>query len=150
MVDVASVAIGATSATGATAATGADDVASVALRDVEFCVLDLETTGGSSEFEAITEIGAVKYRGGEEIGRFATLVNPLRAIPPFITVLTGITDTMVAGAPTINETLGPLLEFIGDSVLVAHNARFDVGFINAALVRAGRDRLSNRVLDTVG
>ncbi|MFZ9359512.1 MAG: exonuclease domain-containing protein [Ilumatobacteraceae bacterium] len=126
------------------------DVASVALRDVEFCVLDLETTGGSSEFEAITEIGAVKYRGGEEIGRFATLVNPLRAIPPFITVLTGITDTMVAGAPTIDETLEPLLEFIGDSVLVAHNARFDVGFINAALVRAGRDRLSNRVLDTVG
>ncbi|MFM8722252.1 MAG: exonuclease domain-containing protein, partial [Acidimicrobiaceae bacterium] len=111
------------------------DVASVALRDVEFCVLDLETTGGSSEFEAITEIGAVKYRGGEEIGRFATLVNPLRAIPPFITVLTGITDSMVAGAPTIDETLGPLLEFIGDSVLVAHNARFDVGFINAALVR---------------
>jgi DNA polymerase-3 subunit epsilon len=125
-------------------------VETLALRDVEFCVLDLETTGGSSEFEAITEIGAVKYRGGEEVGRFATLVNPLRAIPPFITVLTGITDTMVANAPTIDETLEPLLEFIGDSVLVAHNARFDVGFINAALVRAGRDRLANRVLDTVG
>ena len=126
-----------------------DDVESVALRDVEFCVLDLETTGGSSEFEAITEIGAVKYRGGEEIGRFATLVNPQRAIPPFITVLTGITDSMVASAPTIDETLGSLLEFIGDSVLVAHNARFDVGFVNAALVRAGRERLSSRVLDTV-
>jgi DNA polymerase-3 subunit epsilon len=65
-------------------------------------------------------------------------------------VLTGITDTMVANAPTIDETLEPLLEFIGDSVLVAHNARFDVGFINAALVRAGRERLANRVLDTVG
>ncbi len=126
------------------------DGTSVALRDVEFCVLDLETTGGSSEFEAITEIGAVKYRGGEEIGRFATLVNPQRAIPSFITVLTGITDSMVASAPTIDETLEPLLEFIGDSVLVAHNARFDVGFVNAALVRAGRERLSNRVLDTVG
>ncbi|MFM8852339.1 MAG: exonuclease domain-containing protein, partial [Acidimicrobiaceae bacterium] len=70
----------------ATAETGADDVASVALRDVEFCVLDLETTGGSSEFAAITEIGAVNYRGGEEVARCATLVNPLRAIPPFITV----------------------------------------------------------------
>jgi DNA polymerase-3 subunit epsilon len=125
-------------------------VETIALRDVEFCVLDLETTGGSSEFEAITEIGAVKYRGGEEVGRFATLVNPLRAIPPFITVLTGITDSMVANAPTIDETLEPLLAFIGDSVLVAHNARFDVGFINAALVRHGRDRLANRVLDTVG
>ena len=75
VIDVASVATGATGATAATSATGADDVASVALRDVEFCVLDLETTGGSSEFEAITEIGAVKYRGGEEIGRFATLAT---------------------------------------------------------------------------
>ena len=134
---------------GAMRVSNMDDVASVALRDVEFCVLDLETTGGSSEFEAITEIGVVKYRGGEEIGRFATLVNPQRAIPPFITVLTGITDSMVASAPPIDETLEPLLEFIGDSVLVAHNARFDVGFVNAALVRAGRERLSNRVLDTV-
>ena len=121
----------------------------LALRDVEFCVLDLETTGGSGDLDAITEIGAVKYRGGEEIGRFATLVNPLREIPAFITVLTGITNSMVANAPTIDETLAPLIEFIGDSVLVAHNARFDVGFINAALVRTGRERLSNHVLDTV-
>ncbi len=127
----------------------ATDEASVALRDVEFCVLDLETTGGSSEYEEITEIGAVKYLGGQEVGRFATLVNPRRAIPAFITVLTGITDAMVANAPTIDEMLDPLLEFIGDSVLVAHNARFDVGFINAALVRAGHERLPNRVLDTV-
>ena len=132
------------------AETDGETLESSPLNEVEFCVVDLETTGGSSEFEAITEIGAVKYRGGEEIGRFATLVNPQRAIPPFITVLTGITDSMVASAPTIDETLEPLLEFIGDSVLVAHNARFDVGFVNAALVRAGRERLSNRVLDTVG
>ncbi len=126
------------------------DGASVALRDVEFCVVDLETTGGSNQFDAITEIGAVKYRGGEEIGRFATLVNPLCAIPPFITVLTGITDTMVATAPTIDEVLDAFIEFVGDSVLVAHNARFDIGFLNASLVRHGRDRLANRVLDTVG
>jgi len=125
-------------------------VTSVALRDVEFCVIDLETTGGSSEFDVITEIGAVKYRGGEEVGRFATLVNPGRAIPPFITVLTGISDSMVAGAPPIEATLGSLVDFVGDAVMVAHNARFDLGFINAALVRAGRERLMNRVLDTVG
>ncbi len=131
------------------AETDGETLESSPLNEVEFCVVDLETTGGSSEFEAITEIGAVKYRGGEEIGRFATLVNPQRAIPPFITVLTGITDSMIASAPTIDETLEPLLEFIGDSVLVAHNARFDVGFVNAALVRSGRERLSNRVLDTV-
>ena len=140
VIDVASI---------ATAAPGADDVASIALRDVEFCVVDLETTGGRNEFDAITEIGAVKYRGGEEIGRFTTLVNPQCEIPPFITVLTGITNMMVASAPTIDETLEPLLGFIGDSVLVAHNARFDIGFINAALVRSGRERLMNRVLDTV-
>ena len=121
----------------------------IALRDVEFCVVDLETTGGRNEFDAITEIGAVKYRGGEEIGRFTTLVNPECEIPPFISVLTGITNMMVASAPPVEQTLAPLLEFFGDSVLVAHNARFDIGFINAALVRAGRERLSNRVLDTV-
>ncbi len=121
----------------------------IALRDVEFCVVDLETTGGRNEFDAITEIGAVKYRGGEEIGRFTTLVNPQCEIPAFITVLTGITNMMVVNAPTIEETLESMLEFFGDSVLVAHNARFDIGFINAALVRSGRERLMNRVLDTV-
>ena len=122
----------------------------LALHEVEFCVVDLETTGGSNEYEAITEIGAVKYRAGEEVGRFTTLVNPQRAIPPFIVLLTGITDTMVCNAPTIEDVLDELLEFIGDSVLVAHNARFDIGFINAALGRDGREKLTNRVLDTVG
>ncbi|MEI8024217.1 MAG: exonuclease domain-containing protein, partial [Actinomycetota bacterium] len=122
----------------------------LALHEVEFCVIDLETTGGSNEYEAITEIGAVKYRAGEEVGRFTTLVNPQRAIPPFIVLLTGITDTMVCNAPAIEEVLDSLLEFIGDSVVVAHNARFDIGFINAALVRDGREKLTNRVLDTVG
>ena len=132
------------------AVNGVATTESVALCDVEFCVVDLETTGGSNEYDAITEIGAVKYRGGEETGRFTTLVNPLCAIPPFITVLTGITETMVANAPTVDEVLDSLVEFIGDSVLVAHNARFDIGFINASLVRHGRERLANRVLDTVG
>ena len=120
------------------------------LRDVEFCVIDLETTGGSNEFDAITEIGAVKYRGGQEVGRFNTLVNPQCAIPSFIVVLTGITDAMVASAPSVEEVLEQLLAFIGDSVLVAHNARFDIGFVNSALVRAGHEALQNRVLDTVG
>jgi len=122
----------------------------LALHEVEFCVIDLETTGGSNEYEAITEIGAVKYRAGEEVGRFTTLVNPQRAIPSFIVLLTGITDTMVTNAPAIEDVLDDLLDFIGDSVLVAHNARFDIGFINAALVRDGREKLTNRVLDTVG
>lgn len=123
---------------------------SIPLHDVEFCIIDLETTGGSHEYHSITEIGAVKYRGGIEIDRFTTLVNPGCAIPPFITVLTGITNTMVATAPPIEDTLQPLLNFIGSSVLVAHNARFDIGFINAALLMHDFEPLPNRVLDTVG
>ena len=123
---------------------------SIPLHDVEFCIIDLETTGGSHEYHSITEIGAVKYRGGIEIDRFTTLVNPGCAIPPFITVLTGITNTMVATAPPIEDTLQPLLNFIGTSVLVAHNARFDIGFINAALLMHDYEPLPNRVLDTVG
>jgi len=112
-------------------------------------VIDLETTGGSAEHSRITEIGAVTYRGGERLGTFQTLVNPQCDIPPSITVLTGITQSMVVGAPTISELLPTLLEFIGGAVVVAHNARFDLGFINAALVRDDRDELSNHVLDTV-
>ena len=123
---------------------------SIPLHDVEFCIIDLETTGGSHEYHSITEIGAVKYRGGIEIDRFTTLVNPGCAIPPFITVLTGITNTMVATAPPIEDTLQPLLNFIGTSVLVAHNARFDIGFIIAALLMHDFEPLPNRVLDTVG
>ena len=123
---------------------------SIPLHDVEFCIIDLETTGGSHEYHSITEIGAVKYCGGIEIDRFTTLVNPGCAIPPFITVLTGITNTMVATAPPIEDTLQPLLNFIGTSVLVAHNARFDIGFINAALLMHDYEPLPNRVLDTVG
>ena len=123
---------------------------SIPLHDVEFCIIDLETTGGSHEYHSITEIGAVKYRSGIEIDRFTTLVNPGCAIPPFITVLTGITNTMVATAPPIEDTLQPLLNFIGTSVLVAHNARFDIGFINAALLMHDYEPLPNRVLDTVG
>ena len=125
------------------------DDAGTPLADVTFCILDLETTGGSAADDRITEIGAVSYRGGECLGTFQTLVNPDRAIPPYITVLTGITESMIAPAPRIEAVLPSLLHFIGDSVLVAHNARFDIGFLNAALIRADRDPLVNRVLDTV-
>ena len=72
------------------------------LSEVTFVVLDLETTGGSPNDCAITEVGAVKYRGGELLGRFETLVNPGVAIPPFITVLTGITEAMLLPAPRVD------------------------------------------------
>ena len=100
------------------------------LRDITFCVVDLETTGGSVQGGAmITEIGAVKVRGGEVLGEFQTLVNPHAQIPPFIAVLTGITNSMVASAPPIASALPAFLEFAQGTVLVAHNAPFDVGFL---------------------
>ena len=119
------------------------------LRDVTFVVIDLETTGGSAEHCAITEIGAVKLRGGECLGTFQTLVNPGCAIPPEIVVLTGITQAMVLPAPRIESVLPSLLEFIGDAVIVGHNVRFDMSFVQAALERDARPRLDNRTIDTV-
>ncbi|MBD0292807.1 MAG: DEDD exonuclease domain-containing protein [Jiangellaceae bacterium] len=97
-----------------------------------FVVVDLETTGGSPTANAITEVGAVKVRGGEVLGELQTLVQPATSIPPFVAVLTGITDAMVATAPRIEAVLPAFLEFAGDAVLVAHNAPFDVGFLKAA------------------
>src|SRR5437867_1616315 len=116
-----------------------DDVGSP-LHDVTFCVVDLETTGGSAVDCEITEIGAVRLRGGECLGTFQTLVNPGRVIPPSIVVLTGITEAMVRPAPRVEAVLPSLLEFIGGSVLVGHNLRFDVSFLDAALVRHGHPR----------
>lgn len=125
------------------------DELGVPLADVTFCVLDLETTGGNRNDDMITEVGVVKVRGGECIGTFQTLVNPGRAIPPKISVLTGLTDVLVAPAPRIETVLPPLMTFLGDAVLVAHNAQFDVGFIRAALRRAHRPEWNGTVVDTV-
>jgi DNA polymerase-3 subunit epsilon len=120
-----------------------------ALRDITFCVVDLETTGGSAAGGSmITEIGAVKVRGGEVLGEFQTLVNPHRAIPPFIAVLTGISDAMVAGAPPIEQVLPQFLEFAAGCVLVAHNAPFDVGFLKHFAAEQGRPWPRFEVLDT--
>ena len=104
------------------------------LRTTTFTVVDLETTGGSSMADGITEIGAVKVCGGEVLGEFQTLVHPGQSIAPFVSVLTGITDLMVASAPSIDAALPAFLEFAHGSVLVAHNAPFDVGFLKAAAV----------------
>lgn len=108
------------------------------LREVTFVVLDLETTGGSAGADAITEIGAVKIRGGEQVGELATLVDPGTRVPPQIVALTGITTAMIADAPRLNVVLPTLLEFLAGSVLVAHNAPFDAGFLRAACERHGR------------
>jgi DNA polymerase-3 subunit epsilon len=119
------------------------------LVDVTFCVIDLETTGGNRNEDAITEVGAVRVRGGECHGTFQTLVNPGRAIPPQITMLTGLTDTLVAPAPRIEAVLPSLLEFIGDAVVVGHNVGFDLAFVRNALERSGRTPLTPTVVDTL-
>lgn len=119
------------------------------LRDLTFCVVDLETTGGSAQGGSmITEIGAVKVRGGEVLGEFQTLVNPHAEIPAFIAVLTGITNSMVASAPTIESALPAFLEFAQGCVLVAHNAPFDVGFLKHFAAQQGRAWPAFEVLDT--
>ncbi len=124
-----------------------DDL-STPLFDVVFCVLDLETTGGSPRDCEITEIGAVKYKHGEQIGSFQTLVDPGSPIPASITMLTGITHAMVYDAPKIETAFPSFVEFIGDSVIVGHNVRFDLSFLNAAAQRLGYERLGNDTVDT--
>ena len=119
------------------------------LRDLTFTVVDLETTGGSAEAGCmITEIGAVKVRGGEVLGEFQTLVNPRTQIPPFIAVLTGISNAMVADAPPIESALPAFLEFAAGTVLVAHNAPFDVGFLKHFNEQQGRAWPGFEVVDT--
>ena len=112
-----------------------DDLTDIAVNagdqtlDDTYIVFDIETTGFSSIQDAIIEIGAVKVTGGKIVDRFSTFVNPKRPIPFEITNLTSITDEMVMDSPTIDVILPQFLSFVGDGVLVAHNAGFDVGFI---------------------
>ncbi len=119
------------------------------LADVTFCVLDLETTGGSPTTCGITEIGAVKVRGGEILGTFQTLVNPGCTIPANVAVLTGLTDAIVHRAPPVDAVLPTFLEFIGGAVIVGHNVRFDYSFLQAAIHRYGGPLLGNQRLDTL-
>jgi DNA polymerase-3 subunit epsilon len=118
------------------------------LAEVTFVVVDLETTGASPASCAITEVGAVKVRGGEVLGTFQTLVNPGGPIPPSITVLTGITQAMVVPAPSIAGVLDPFTGFVGEAVIVGHNVRFDLRFLGAAMDRHGYPRFANTVVDT--
>ena len=105
--------------------------------DQEYAAFDLETTGLSSRTDRIIEIGAVILKNGEEIDRFQTFVDPGRKLDRKIVELTGITDEMLVGAPSIQEVLPKFLEFVGNRVLVAHNSDFDTGFIRAECQRQG-------------
>jgi DNA polymerase III subunit epsilon len=118
------------------------------LGDVTFCVIDIETTGASPKSCGITEIAAAKFEGGRCIGEFQTLINPGVEIPPQITFLTSITTAMVVPAPRVELVLESLREFVRDCVIVGHNVRFDLSFLNAALVTNGWPPFTNRVVDT--
>ena len=128
------------------------EVNDMTLAQTTFVIVDLETTGGSPKSGcSITEIGAVKVQGGDLLGEFKSFVNPLSPIPSYITDLTGITNEMVATAPIIDEALPEFLAFCGSSnetVLVAHNAPFDIGFLKAAAEEIEISWPEFRVLDT--
>jgi len=119
------------------------------LADVPFVALDLETTGARAGASKITEIGAVRIEGLSVVGTFHSLVNPQRPIPPMITRITGITQEMVADAPRIEQIIPELLEFLQGAVIVAHNASFDVGFLNYELQRLKGRRLGEGAIDTL-
>jgi DNA polymerase-3 subunit epsilon len=132
----------------ALAAASSDDMY-LPLYDVTFCVIDVETTGGGPQTCALTEVAAAKFRGGECLGTFSTLVDPVGEIPPFISALTGITDDMVRGAPSVPGVLPSFIEFVRGAVLVGHNVNFDLSFLNAALEENDRLPLDNLVVDTL-
>lgn len=104
----------------------------------EYVVVDVETTGGRGERHRVTEIGAVKVRGGRIVDRFQTLLNPERAIPGNIVRLTGITPAMVADAPVFADVADAFAAFMGDAIFVAHNVEFDYGFVAGEFERLGR------------
>jgi len=120
----------------------------VALDQVTFVAVDLETTGGSPSECGITEIGAVLYRAGERLATFQSLINPRVTIPPFVAQLTGIDDLLVSDAPAIEEVLPSFVEFARGAVFVAHNARFDFSFLNTALERLDYEPLPGPAICT--
>ena len=116
--------------------------------DTEYCVLDLETTGISYKTEKITEVGIIKYKNGEVIDEFECFVNPEKPIPPKVVEITHITDDMVKDADTIDKVIPKIIDFIGDSVLVAHNADFDIGYLKYNFEKYGY-KLENTYIDTL-
>ncbi len=119
------------------------------LREATFCVVDLETTGGAPGSSRVTEIGAVRVAGMRIVDRFSTLVDPGHPIPPFITAITGIDDLMVRGMPDIGAALDAFREFAGEDVLVAHNAPFDLRFLNYERRRLRGTYFTQPWLDTL-
>ncbi|MBA4494367.1 PolC-type DNA polymerase III [Paenactinomyces guangxiensis] len=119
------------------------------LTEDTYVVFDVETTGLSAVHDTIIELAGVKVKNGEIIDRFESFANPHRPLTEQISQLTGITDEMVKDAPEVDQVISRFLEFIEGSVLVAHNARFDMGFLQEAVKRIGKEPVSNPVIDTL-
>lgn len=119
------------------------------IEEITFTVFDFETTGLNSYSDEIIEIGAVKLKGGKVVEEFGSFIKPNKEIPPKITELTGINNDMVSEAPVLDEVINRFVDFIGDSVLVAHNAGFDYGFLRSALRKAEIKKDIFTVVDTL-
>ncbi len=117
---------------------------------MELVVLDFETTGlSATSGDRIVEIGAARYSEAALVQEFESLVNPLRPISPGASRVNGLTDEMVAGAPTIDQVLPDLLDFVGESTIVAHNAEFDLSFLEYALIDLGLAPITNDTVCTL-
>ncbi len=126
-----------------------DNPTDIELNKANYVVFDFETTGLSARYNKIIEFGAFKVEHGNITTRANIFVNPGFPIPKKVKELTHITDEMVANAPKIEEALPKIMEFIGDSILVSHNAAFDIAFLNQALIDLGYEPIKNGVIDTL-
>jgi len=115
----------------------------------DYVVLDLETTGLDPTYDEIIEISAIKFSNGEKISEFTTLVKPENKIDEYITQLTGITNEMVKDAPKIEKVLPDLMKFLSDSVIIAHNANFDINFLYDNHMLCFNEPFSNDFIDTM-
>src|SRR4051812_12290649 len=123
--------------------------ADLLLEEATYIVVDLETTGLRPGSSQICEIGAVRVAGFELVDEFQTLVDPHERLSPAVAALTGLNNRMLRGAPPPSVAVQRFLAFAGDAVLVAHNARFDLGFLDRETERLTGSRLANPVIDTV-
>ena len=121
------------------------------LSEEEYIVFDLETTGlSANEGDSIIEIGAVKISNGIIVDRFDELINPGKLLDPKITEITCITDEMLKNKPTEKEMVIKFMNWVGDTPMVAHNARFDLSFLEMAYLKYNLGRFRNTIIDTLG
>ncbi|AMC92500.1 DNA polymerase III subunit epsilon [Erysipelothrix larvae] len=115
----------------------------------DFTVIDLETTGRGMQYTQITEISAIKYRNYEPVASFSTLIRAKFPILPFVEQLTGISDTMIAGSPQIEEVIQSFVDFIDEDLIVGHNVNFDLGLVSDAYYHVTKQSIYNNYLDTL-